>query len=136
MKCAFKFLRHHIQFLNITALIRTCHTCNLNTLFTLKVACETFCLDENDSVKDAKNALGTMPLTEETVKFAKTSEALPLKTALETGFRKHLLPCKVKETKNLINRSDEKMTIFVDLGINVSKQSILITITCYILISS
>ncbi|XP_026329114.1 nitric oxide synthase-like isoform X2 [Hyposmocoma kahamanoa] len=82
------------------------------------VACETFCLDENDSVKDAKNALGTMPLTEETVKFAKTSEALPLKTALETGFRKHLLPCKVKETKNLIKSSEEKKTIFVDLRIN------------------
>lgn len=85
------------------------------------MACETFCLDENDSVKDAKNALGTMPLTEETVKFAKTSEALPLKTALETGFRKHLLPCKVKETKNLIKSSEEKKTIFVDLRINVSK---------------
>lgn len=104
----------------ISTIIAFIWTCNFNTLFTLKVACETFCLDENDSVKDAKNALGTTLLTEETVKFAKTSEALPLKTALENGFRKHLLPCKVKETKNLIKSTEEKKTIFVDLGINVS----------------
>lgn len=92
----------------------------MNKLFTSKVACEIFCIDENESVKDAKNALGKMPLTEETVKFAKTSEAIPLKTALETGFRKNLLPCKVKETKQLVRSDMEKMTKFLDLGINVS----------------
>ncbi|KAG6452910.1 nitric oxide synthase [Manduca sexta] len=79
------------------------------------VACETFCLDENDMVKDAKKALGTVPLTEETVRFGKPTTNPTLKTALEAGFRKQLIVCKVKENKHLGDYSVDRATIFVDM---------------------
>ncbi|KOB70820.1 Nitric oxide synthase [Operophtera brumata] len=79
------------------------------------VACETFCLEENDMVKDAKKALGGVPLTEETVRFGKPSVVLPLKTALEAGFRKQLITCKVKECKHLGDFTADRETIFVDM---------------------
>ncbi|KAL0893659.1 hypothetical protein ABMA27_013817 [Loxostege sticticalis] len=80
-----------------------------------QVACESFCLDENDMVKDAKKALGTMPLTEETVRFGKPSGSLTLKSALEAGFRKQLISCTVKESKMLGDFTADRATIFVDM---------------------
>ncbi|KAJ0180349.1 hypothetical protein K1T71_003753 [Dendrolimus kikuchii] len=79
------------------------------------VACETFCLDENDMVKDAKRALDTVPLSEETVRFGKPSGNITLKIALETSFRKQLVTCKVKESKYLGDYTDDRATIFVDI---------------------
>lgn len=66
-------------------------------------------------VKDAKKALGGVPLTEETVRFGKPSVALPLKSALEAGFRKQLITCKVKECKSLGDYTADRETIFVDM---------------------
>lgn len=84
------------------------------------MACESFCLDENDMVKDAKKALGTMPLTEETVRFGKPSGSLTLKSALEAGFRKQLISCTVKESKMLGDFTADRATIFVDMEPQVS----------------
>lgn len=80
-----------------------------------QVACETFCLDENDMVKDAKKALGDVPLTEETVRFGKYQGDTKLKAALEASFRKQLITCKVKENKNLGDFSADRATVFVDM---------------------
>lgn len=85
-----------------------------------KVACETFCLDENDMVKDAKKALGDVPLTEETVRFGKYQGNTTLKAALEASFRKQLITCKVKENKNLGDFSADRATVFVDMQPEVS----------------
>ncbi|RVE54796.1 hypothetical protein evm_000563 [Chilo suppressalis] len=79
------------------------------------VACETFCLDENDMVIDAKKALGSMPLTEETVRFGKAHTGITLKSALESSFRKQLIPCTVKENKLLGDYTADRATIFVDM---------------------
>ncbi|CAG9096154.1 unnamed protein product [Plutella xylostella] len=80
-----------------------------------QVSCETFCLEDNDMVKNAKSVFGSMPLTEETVRFGKVTEAVPMKSALETGFRRQLVSCTVKENKNLGHCCSERATIFVDL---------------------
>ncbi|KAL4714040.1 hypothetical protein ACJJTC_008394 [Scirpophaga incertulas] len=79
------------------------------------VACETFCLEENDMVKDAKKALGTMPLSEETVRFGKPHAEITLKCALEASFRKQLITCTVKENKVLGDFTADRATIFVNL---------------------
>ncbi|CAH2074435.1 unnamed protein product, partial [Iphiclides podalirius] len=82
------------------------------------VACETFCLEENEMVKDGKKALGLMPLTEETVRFGKPDKILPMKSALEVGFRKQLLTCVVKENKHLGDFTADRATIFLDMESN------------------
>ncbi|XP_068629957.1 nitric oxide synthase-like [Battus philenor] len=82
------------------------------------VACETFCLEENDMVKDGKKALGMMPLTEETVKFEIPDRILPINSALEVGFKKQLLTCVVKEVKHLGDVTADRATIFVDMESN------------------
>lgn len=87
------------------------------------MACETFCLEENDMVKDAKNALGTMPLTEDTVRFGKSNSEISLKSGLETCFRKQLLKCKVKEKKQLGDFTADRATIFVDMEPEVRKST-------------
>ncbi|XP_014368149.2 nitric oxide synthase [Papilio machaon] len=83
-----------------------------------QVACETFCLDENEMVRDGKKALGMMPLTEQTVRFDKPNKVLPIKSALEAGFRKQLLTCVVKENKHLGDYTADRATIFVDMESN------------------
>lgn len=72
-------------------------------------------------VKDAKRALGSVPLTEETVRFGKSNNTMSLKSALEAGFRKQLISCTVKENKNLGDYSVDRATIFVDMEPQVSK---------------
>jgi nitric-oxide synthase, brain len=84
------------------------------------VACETFCLEENDMVKDGKKALGTMPLSEETVRFGKPQIGITLKKALENTYRKQLSTCKVMENKILGDCSADRTTIFIDLEPDVS----------------
>lgn len=71
-------------------------------------------------VKDAKKALGTLPLTEETVRFGKSTAVLSLKSALEAGFRRQLVSCKVKENKMLGDYTADRATIFVDMEPQVS----------------
>lgn len=71
-------------------------------------------------VKDAKKALGTLPLTEETVRFGKPTAVLSLKSALEAGFRRQLVSCKVKENKMLGDYTADRATIFVDMEPQVS----------------
>lgn len=88
---------------------------NHTTYFSTKVACETFCLEEDDMVKDAKNALGTLPLTEDTVRFGKANTNATLKKGLEASFRKSLVTCIVKEKKMLGDCSADRETIFVDM---------------------
>lgn len=76
-------------------------------------------------VKDAKKALGNVPLSEETVRFGKPSENMTLKSALEASFRKQLVTCKVKENKYLGDYTDDRATIFVDMEPEVSDSNYL-----------
>lgn len=77
-------------------------------------------------VKDAKKSLGKVPLTEETVRFDKPTTVLPVKSALEAGFRKSLIECKVKTNNNLGDRTADRETVFIDMEPQVT---IFITLT-------
>nr|XP_026494938.1 nitric oxide synthase isoform X1 [Vanessa tameamea] len=79
------------------------------------VACETFCIEENDMVKDAKKAFGRMPLTEETVRFGRTDKKCDMKSGLEHSYKKKLISCKIKQTKHLGEHTADRATIFVDM---------------------
>ncbi|XP_026757602.2 nitric oxide synthase-like isoform X1 [Galleria mellonella] len=79
------------------------------------VACETFCLDESDMIKDAKKALTTLPLAEETVRFGKPIPDISIKCALESSFRKQLIACKIKHNKLLGDCTADRATIFIDM---------------------
>ncbi|XP_041976849.1 nitric oxide synthase-like isoform X1 [Aricia agestis] len=83
------------------------------------VACETFCLDENDMIKDAKKEFSKIPLTEETVRFGRPDNVPTIKTALENAFKKQLISCTVKENKNLGDVTADRTTVFLDLEANV-----------------
>ncbi|GBP31541.1 Nitric oxide synthase [Eumeta japonica] len=80
-----------------------------------QLCCETFCLDDSEMVKQAKESMSAKPLTEQTVTFAKPTTTVPLQSALAKTFRRHLLSCKVRENVILGDRSTERATIFVDL---------------------
>lgn len=84
------------------------------------MACETFCIEENDMVKDAKKAFGRMPLTEETVRFSRADKKSEMKTALEQSCRKHLITCKINEIKHLGENTTDRATVFVEMEANVS----------------
>ncbi|XP_045781881.1 nitric oxide synthase-like protein isoform X1 [Maniola jurtina] len=80
------------------------------------VACETFCLDDDETLQEAKRALGTVALSEETVRFI-TPEVKPpeLLTALQSTMNRQLTTCIVKANKDLGDTSAERSTIFIDM---------------------
>ncbi|XP_026330054.1 nitric oxide synthase-like protein [Hyposmocoma kahamanoa] len=80
------------------------------------VACETFCLDDDETLQEAKRALGTVALSEETVRFAHPEVCpLSLREALQSALNKHLVTCIVKANKDLGDASAERSTIFIDM---------------------
>ncbi|XP_039747140.1 nitric oxide synthase-like [Pararge aegeria] len=83
-----------------------------------QVACESFCLEENEMVQNAKKSLGMIPLTEETVRFNRAEKELSLKASLEQSYRKQTITCKVKENKHLGEYTNDRATIFVDMESN------------------
>lgn len=81
-----------------------------------QVACETFCLDDDETLQEAKRALGTVALSEETVRFATpATRPLPLPAALQIAMNKKIVTCVVKANKDLGDDSAERSTIFIDL---------------------
>lgn len=81
-----------------------------------QVACETFCLDENEMMKNAQKAFDTVPLTPETVRFSKPSADISLSKALESVQKKELITFKVNKVKYLgKHEATNGVTIFVDL---------------------
>lgn len=86
------------------------------------MACETFCLDDDETLQEAKRALGTVALSEETVRFTTPgSRPLPLPAALQTAISKKLVTCVVKANKDLGDDAAERSTIFLDLEPKVSE---------------
>ncbi|OWR52517.1 nitric oxide synthase [Danaus plexippus plexippus] len=79
------------------------------------VACESFCLEENDMVKDAKKSFGMLRLSEETVRFGKADKKPDVETALTDSYKKYIISCKVRENKNLGEITDDRVTVFVDM---------------------
>ncbi|CAG9783566.1 unnamed protein product [Diatraea saccharalis] len=81
------------------------------------VACETFCLDDDETLQEAKRALGTVALSEETVRFSRTGGGKPpsLPAALQSALNKQFVTCIVKANKDLGDASAERSTIFIDL---------------------
>ncbi|XP_075969287.1 nitric oxide synthase-like [Anticarsia gemmatalis] len=81
-----------------------------------QTACETFCLDENDMMKDAERAFDLTPLTPETVRFGKPLADLNIIKALEAINRKQLSTFKVEEVK-VIGKHEptDSTTVFVNL---------------------
>ncbi|XP_050666056.1 nitric oxide synthase-like isoform X2 [Leptidea sinapis] len=81
-------------------------------------ACETFCIEENDVIKDAKKSVGMIPITKDTVRLIGVERALSTKTALEESYKKHLIKCKVVDNKSLGEISSDRATIFVDMEVD------------------
>ncbi|KOB72118.1 Nitric oxide synthase 2, partial [Operophtera brumata] len=80
------------------------------------VACETFCLDDDETLQEAKRALGSVTLSEETVRFSTSGTRSPsLVKALQSAANKHFVPCIVKANKDLGDASAERSTIFIDM---------------------
>ncbi|XP_013182279.1 PREDICTED: nitric oxide synthase-like protein [Papilio xuthus] len=80
------------------------------------VACETFCLDDDETLQEAKRALGSVTLSEETVRFAHPACRPPaLPVALQSALNRQLVTCVVKANKDLGDSSAERSTIFIDL---------------------
>lgn len=80
------------------------------------VSCETFCLDDDETLQEAKRALGTVALSEETVRFAPPEVRPPtLQVALKTALNKKFIQCVVKANKDLGDGSSERSTIFIDM---------------------
>ncbi|XP_053625637.1 nitric oxide synthase-like protein isoform X1 [Plodia interpunctella] len=80
------------------------------------VACETFCLDDDETLQEAKRALGTVALSEETVRFSEALGKPPtLPQALQSALNKKLVTCIVRANKDLGDDSAERSTIFIDM---------------------
>ncbi|CAB3251854.1 unnamed protein product [Arctia plantaginis] len=80
------------------------------------VSCETFCLDDDETLQEAKRALGTVALSEETVRFTNPTCRPPaLQSALQSALNKKFVNCLVKANKDLGDESAERSTIFIDL---------------------
>ncbi|XP_022819321.1 nitric oxide synthase-like protein isoform X2 [Spodoptera litura] len=80
------------------------------------VSCETFCLDDDETMQEAKRALGTVALSEETVRFAAPEGPLPtLQVALQSSLNKKIVQCIVKDNKDLGDGSTERSTIFINM---------------------
>ncbi|XP_072944115.1 nitric oxide synthase-like protein isoform X1 [Epargyreus clarus] len=80
------------------------------------VSCETFCLDDDETLQEAKRALGTVALSEETVRFAHPAGNPPaLPNALQSAVNRQLVTCVVKANMDLGDSSAERSTIFIDM---------------------
>ncbi|XP_045491293.1 nitric oxide synthase-like protein [Colias croceus] len=80
------------------------------------VACETFCLDDDETLQEAKRALGTVTLSEETVRFAYPAGKPPtLLNGLQSALNRQLITCTVKANKDLGDSTAERSTIFIDM---------------------
>ncbi|XP_075969286.1 nitric oxide synthase isoform X2 [Anticarsia gemmatalis] len=80
------------------------------------VSCETFCLDDDETLQEAKRALGTVALSEETVRFATPTGQTPtLQNALKSALNKKFVSCIVRANKDLGDDSAERSTIFIDM---------------------
>ncbi|KAI8435227.1 hypothetical protein MSG28_003583 [Choristoneura fumiferana] len=80
------------------------------------VACETFCLDDDETLQEAKRALGTVTLSEETVRFTNPETNAPsLTVALQSTLNRQLITCIVKANKDLGDDSAERSTIFIEM---------------------
>lgn len=84
------------------------------------MACETFCIEENEMVKNAKKSFGKIPLTEETVRFNRADKKPNIKAALEDSYKRQFMTCKVKDNKHLGEFTNDRATIFVDMESSVS----------------
>lgn len=81
-----------------------------------QVACETFCLDDDETLQEAKRALGSVTLSEETVRFSTSGTRSPsLVNALQSALNKQFIPCIVKANKDLGDASAERSTIFIEM---------------------
>ncbi|XP_077284596.1 nitric oxide synthase [Arctopsyche grandis] len=80
------------------------------------VACETFCLDDDSTLKDVTDALGTVTLSEDTVRFTDPEIKAPepiLKT-LQTVSNRKIFACPITQLRNLHCESTGRCTMFVE----------------------
>lgn len=74
-------------------------------------------------MQEAKKALGTVALSEETVRFAPPEVNPPsLQVALKSALNKKFIQCIVKANKDLGHGSSERSTIFIDVEPKVNSK--------------
>lgn len=73
-------------------------------------------MDDDETLQEAKRALGTVALSEETVRFARPDIRAPtLQGALQSALNKKFVHCVVRANKDLGDDSAERSTIFLDM---------------------
>lgn len=73
-------------------------------------------MDDDETLQEAKRALGTVALSEETVRFTIPDVRPPeLLNALQSAVNRQLTTCIVKANKDLGDSSAERSTIFIDM---------------------
>lgn len=83
-----------------------------------KVACETFCLDNDDTFTDASFALENDSISVNTVRFSPCSTQQLLESVMEKYHNKKILSCKLKRRPmNLqsLSNTAERSTILVEI---------------------
>lgn len=86
-------------------------------------------MDDDETLQEAKRALGTVALSEETVRFAHPTVKPPtLQAAIQSSLNRQLVTCVVRANKDLGDATAERSTIFLDLEPKVCLLSIYIFI--------
>lgn len=81
-------------------------------------------MDDDETLQEAKRALGSVTLSEETVRFSHAVGRPPsLQAALQSALNKQLVICVVKANNDLGDASAERSTIFIELEPKVSTKS-------------
>lgn len=86
-----------------------------------KVACETFCLDNDDTFSDASLALENDSLSVSTVRFAPDDPKISMESIMEKFHNKKIYPCNVKKRPINLHTASEKQersTILVEIVSN------------------
>lgn len=79
-------------------------------------------MDDDETLQEAKRALGTVALSEETVRFTLPACKPPaLLNALQSSQNRQLVTCIVKANKDLGDSTAERSTIFIDMEPQVRK---------------
>lgn len=84
-----------------------------------QIACETFCLDTDDTFSDASLALQGEALTKDTVRFMPANEASTLDKQLTKYHNKKALACKLKRNPTNLHLNStgttERSTILIEI---------------------
>lgn len=97
------------------------HVSRLKTMLTSKVACETFCLDMDESLSEASQVLHNEKLSASTVRFVNSPEPDDLHSAYAHYHNKRVWTCRLSNKQNLISNSgdgkSDRVTLWLEIDV-------------------